>query len=130
MIRRPPISTRTDTLFPYTTLFRSVDEQSGGKLPSSIPQTRTRHAPVSTDEVATEIRLCPCQSPQPLQPGTPSRRSPDLSRTPPGRTGRVERRHGLTTSSSFYSWVPRRPVAIKLTAPAPRPGGKEGAGTR
>src|SRR3546814_15628242 len=25
MIRRPPISTRTDTLFPYTSLFRSVD---------------------------------------------------------------------------------------------------------
>src|SRR3546814_16673874 len=24
MIRRPPTSTRTDTLFPYTTLFRSV----------------------------------------------------------------------------------------------------------
>src|SRR3546814_14044506 len=24
MIRRPPISTRTDTLFPYTALFRSV----------------------------------------------------------------------------------------------------------
>src|SRR3546814_167327 len=27
MIRRPPRSTRTDTLFPYTTLFRSVDLQ-------------------------------------------------------------------------------------------------------
>src|SRR3546814_13918963 len=26
MIRRPPRSTRTDTLFPYTTLFRSVFE--------------------------------------------------------------------------------------------------------
>src|SRR3546814_1150667 len=26
MIRRPPRSTRTDTLFPYTTLFRSVEE--------------------------------------------------------------------------------------------------------
>src|SRR3546814_16564902 len=26
MIRRPPISTRTDTLFPYTTLFRSGSE--------------------------------------------------------------------------------------------------------
>src|SRR3546814_6405016 len=25
MIRRPPISTRTDTLFPYTPLFRSVE---------------------------------------------------------------------------------------------------------
>src|SRR3546814_6913248 len=27
MIRRPPRSTRTDTLFPYTTLFRSIGEQ-------------------------------------------------------------------------------------------------------
>src|SRR3546814_16513724 len=27
MIRRPPRSTRTDTLFPYTTLFRSPDEE-------------------------------------------------------------------------------------------------------
>src|SRR3546814_8575922 len=26
MIRRPPRSTRTDTLFPYTTLFRSPNE--------------------------------------------------------------------------------------------------------
>src|SRR3546814_16991073 len=25
MFRRPPRSTRTDTLFPYTTLFRSID---------------------------------------------------------------------------------------------------------
>src|SRR3546814_354471 len=28
MIRRPPRSTRTDTLFPYTTLFRSSDPES------------------------------------------------------------------------------------------------------
>src|SRR3546814_14393926 len=27
MIRRPPRSTRTDTLFPYTTLFRSPDDE-------------------------------------------------------------------------------------------------------
>src|SRR3546814_4065144 len=27
MRRRPPRSTRTDTLFPYTTLFRSMDRQ-------------------------------------------------------------------------------------------------------
>src|SRR3546814_1427419 len=31
MIRRPPRSTRTDTLFPYTTLFRSY--KSGGNAP-------------------------------------------------------------------------------------------------
>src|SRR3546814_8335523 len=30
MIRRPPRSTRTDTLFPYTTLFRSYWEASPG----------------------------------------------------------------------------------------------------
>src|SRR3546814_1137375 len=31
MIRRPPRSTRTDTLFPYTTLFRSILRMRGGK---------------------------------------------------------------------------------------------------
>src|SRR3546814_3464370 len=30
MIRRPPRSTRTDTLFPYTTLFRSPPNDFGG----------------------------------------------------------------------------------------------------
>src|SRR3546814_17581108 len=30
MIRRPPRSTRTDTLFPYTTLFRSIAGDEGG----------------------------------------------------------------------------------------------------
>src|SRR3546814_1117496 len=29
MIRRPPRSTRTDTLFPYTTLFRSIGWREG-----------------------------------------------------------------------------------------------------
>src|SRR3546814_5184926 len=32
MIRRPPRSTRTDTLFPYTTLFRSVHLLDGMKV--------------------------------------------------------------------------------------------------
>src|SRR3546814_16260304 len=31
MIRRPPRSTRTDTLFPYTTLFRSLLLRSAGE---------------------------------------------------------------------------------------------------
>src|SRR3546814_5333217 len=35
MIRRPPRSTRTDTLFPYTTLFRSTDGTLGGKYKSA-----------------------------------------------------------------------------------------------
>src|SRR3546814_6571430 len=31
MIRRPPRSTRTDTLFPYTTLFRSAHQRAGDR---------------------------------------------------------------------------------------------------
>src|SRR3546814_2047074 len=33
MIRRPPRSTRTDTLFPYTTLFRSHHQQESRRNP-------------------------------------------------------------------------------------------------
>src|SRR3546814_10018189 len=33
MIRRPPRSTRTDTLFPYTTLFRSPGLEPGRRSP-------------------------------------------------------------------------------------------------
>src|SRR3546814_17124351 len=32
MIRRPPRSTRTDTLFPYTTLFRSAQNAAAGAM--------------------------------------------------------------------------------------------------
>src|SRR3546814_4511990 len=37
MMRRPPRSTRTDTLFPYTTLFRSFDlAHAAGNLPLQL----------------------------------------------------------------------------------------------
>src|SRR3546814_18246116 len=37
MLRRPPGSTRTDTLFPYTTLFRSCRRShAGGPTPSAL----------------------------------------------------------------------------------------------
>src|SRR3546814_14971904 len=45
MIRRPPRSTRTDTLFPYTTLFRSAEEK---ERQASAKETMT---------VATEYRI-------------------------------------------------------------------------
>src|SRR3546814_14392514 len=45
MIRRPPRSTRTDTLFPYTTLFRSLGE------PAAIP------GPVDLEAQADRIAL-------------------------------------------------------------------------
>src|SRR3546814_4818525 len=47
MIRRPPRSTRTDTLFPYTTLFRSAVRRHrrgarGGRLPALLCRPRAR----------------------------------------------------------------------------------------
>src|SRR3546814_12305742 len=36
MIRRPPRSTRTDTLFPYTTLFRSTPTCGAARAPAPI----------------------------------------------------------------------------------------------
>src|SRR3546814_6675381 len=41
MIRRPPRSTRTDTLFPYTTLFRSSRFMSKSKIEGSFVATVT-----------------------------------------------------------------------------------------
>src|SRR3546814_7182696 len=44
MIRRPPRSTRTDTLFPYTTLFRSHEccEKDRVQVPTRDPFARGR----------------------------------------------------------------------------------------
>src|SRR3546814_19012860 len=36
MIRRPPISTRLDPLFPYTTLFRSLNAPLGNRVAARI----------------------------------------------------------------------------------------------
>src|SRR3546814_18024256 len=49
MIRRPPRSTRTDTLFPYTTLFRSLDYAAG------------RFALASLKQLGVELRLVPAR---------------------------------------------------------------------
>src|SRR3546814_17298357 len=38
MIRRPPRSTRTDTLFPYTTLFRSPGAQGAPRRSPAVAQ--------------------------------------------------------------------------------------------
>src|SRR3546814_5637893 len=42
MIRRPPRSTRTDTLFPYTTLFRSSPRTGAARRYRRVPRRRRR----------------------------------------------------------------------------------------
>src|SRR3546814_10227117 len=44
MIRRPPRSTRTDTLFPYTTLFRSKSLENMDNVVAKIALKRASHS--------------------------------------------------------------------------------------
>src|SRR3546814_7917410 len=44
MIRRPPRSTRTDTLFPYTTLFRSRHRSAGAGADDFVPDRQLARA--------------------------------------------------------------------------------------
>src|SRR3546814_10496101 len=53
MIRRPPRSTRTDTLFPYTTLFRSDRDASA----RARARHRLRHRAHPADRMAPLARL-------------------------------------------------------------------------
>src|SRR3546814_9642005 len=56
MIRRPPRSTRTDTLCPYTTLFRSTAARSSPTRSTSSP----RAAPAATKVLPISTRTeCP-----------------------------------------------------------------------
>src|SRR3546814_6265241 len=78
MIRRPPRSTRTDTLFPYTTLFRSSGHFAHPRLPAggrylhlrqrggrhAVPRARRAHVadpgrahrPVRSEEHTSELQ--------------------------------------------------------------------------
>src|SRR3546814_6586651 len=57
MIRRPPRSTRTDTLFPYTTLFRSVGNPEGQEQDGGEADRGPRIQQHAGDLTALEIRF-------------------------------------------------------------------------
>src|SRR3546814_4294389 len=69
MIRRPPRSTRTDTLFPYTTLFRSEHHRA---LPHIVEHQRRQHE---------------------AQPRQPDRRPPEMPHVGIERFGPGHREH-------------------------------------
>src|SRR3546814_20355925 len=64
MIRRPPRSTRTDTLFPYTTLFRSVGHRIAAGIhhrvhiaSASIDGRRAKHHLAASAAYAGDIDM-------------------------------------------------------------------------
>src|SRR3546814_10030193 len=70
MVRRPPRSTRTDTLFPYTTLFRSVGraEIDGHIGRHETHQTREHRVVTSPTGISRRYRLGSgtAQAPDPI----------------------------------------------------------------
>src|SRR3546814_16478581 len=56
MIRRPPRSTRTDTLFPYTTLFRSAEAGVGAGTAAALSLRRPAPAGHRTADRADRPR--------------------------------------------------------------------------
>src|SRR3546814_1238084 len=56
MIRRPPRSTRTDTLFPYTTLFRSTPPPRSSSPPAPIPSPMPPRSPPKRSTAAAPTR--------------------------------------------------------------------------
>src|SRR3546814_18945371 len=106
--RRPPRSTRTDTLFPYTTLFRS----------STCTAVAKR---IEEDFITPSSQLSPCDTP-PSAPGRPPR-----SEVRTMRRGRYRRRRcgRRMAEGSRQDWLSatrragggRRKDAVRRTPP-------------
>src|SRR3546814_8735939 len=69
MIRRPPRSTRTDTLFPYTTLFRSIAGPSQRSCQSGpVVQRQLSHSDVHCRRAGVAQPLAPRAYPHAQSP--------------------------------------------------------------
>src|SRR3546814_13002907 len=99
MIRRPPRSTRTDTLFPYTTLFRST-------------RTRLLDARRHLLHLVARIRLADLSSPAPARRaryfGCDGHRAARIGRPAPDR-----RAHRADALSRHHDGAAARPLAAR-----------------
>src|SRR3546814_14843244 len=71
MTRRPPRFTRTDTLFPYTTLFRSefdaADQDLFKRAAASASTPGAAPTPGQLPSQAEQLRVCRSMGPKPFQ---------------------------------------------------------------
>src|SRR3546814_7777372 len=110
MIPRPPRSTRTDTLFPYTTLFRSC-------LHSTAPATARKHKP-TYGKSPSSTRTAPFST----RPGRERRRARSEEHTSELQSlMRIsyavfclkKKKHNLTETIQEYH-PPHKPYATRL----------------
>src|SRR3546814_1233880 len=99
MIRRPPRSTRTDTLFPYTTLFRSL---AGAQAPADV------------DHRAEAGHLRPARDPPLRHPG----RRPGAPGLPLPADLRRHRRHFAEAVERVEGAPARRPAHVHAAGAA------------
>src|SRR3546814_666060 len=114
MIRRPPRSTRTDTLFPYTTLFRSDGNDAYRHLVHPVPVRTGR------------VRRRRAGDPRHLRRarGQAARRRPghlSVEQPAPGRTGHAGRAAGIVLLGAEPD-PERRPTADAVRARRLDPG--------
>src|SRR3546814_12459910 len=91
-IRRPPRSTRTDTLFPYTTLFRSAD-------PAELADLLAAQAAPVAGAAAVRQRHRADRPVLPARGGAGGRAAPLLPRGGAGRAPRGDRKSTRLNSS-------------------------------
>src|SRR3546814_11218966 len=112
MIRRPPRSTRTDTLFPYTTLFRSCTPGPCRFRAMEAARAWPRIAPVMRFVDGSCASRCPC-------------RSPDLRGVFAQPASRVQREVGQHAVGAGALEAPQRfQRALATVEPAVRPEGR------
>src|SRR3546814_13406089 len=100
MIRRPPRSTRTDTLFPYTTLFRSSGRH---RRRGRRDDRHTAPDHTAPDHTALPSARLPLSDPA----GGHGRRCPQRAGRGRGRGRRLrseERRVGNGWGSTWWTW--------------------------
>src|SRR3546814_14396279 len=109
MIRLPPRATRTDTLFPCTTLFRSWSvvqpEPTALRLP--VRHLQPLAAPDALDPFAVHMPPCIAQQRRPPAIAIPTLLPPPPPPTPPARRPLIP--------------PPPRPPPFRPTLPAPSP---------
>src|SRR3546814_3223976 len=88
MIRRPPRSTRTDTLFPYTTLFRSGRPAHHRRHEQDVASARRR---THSTGASSRDRL------------TPKRNQKECSSSSPGATLRLSAKSSCSRSEEHTS---------------------------
>src|SRR3546814_18854239 len=140
MIRRPPRSTRTDTLFPYTTLFRSHAWPAGarGVLRSAIPVSWSNRSRLRTLQGRQAATTFSHVWGPPLARGTTwsmeSAESPQYWHRPPSRAKTARRfRAARRAKGTLTEWRRRTTEGTSTTrcsAGERRPGTDSGAAFR